>query len=277
MPYSNIQGSKLYYRDIGVGFPIVFGHSFICDRKMWDPQIELLSQHYRCIVPDLFGHGQSGPLPENCNNFSELGSLHAQFVDNLELDEFGLVGLSIGGMWGAHLCLQKPDRVKFFACMASFLGEEPPEKKKLFQALLQKIIQSKFFTQELLDQLLPFFFSPNTSLLKPYIIEKLSEALKHKTEEEVQNLLPLAALIINREDQLDLLRDLKQPTLFIVGEDDISRPPHESKKMMELVRHSTCETVARAGHLVNLEQPEVVNLYLKDFIEKQLKLSEQVA
>lgn len=30
---------------------------------MWEPQIQALSQHYQVIVPELWGHGQSDPLP----------------------------------------------------------------------------------------------------------------------------------------------------------------------------------------------------------------------
>ena len=55
----SVKGKLLSYQDIGEGFPIIFGHSFLWTHRMWEPQIKSLSKHYRCIVPDLWGHGES--------------------------------------------------------------------------------------------------------------------------------------------------------------------------------------------------------------------------
>jgi pimeloyl-ACP methyl ester carboxylesterase len=46
-----IDGQQMTYRDQGTGPVLVFGHSYLWDSAMWAPQIAVLSQHYRCIVP----------------------------------------------------------------------------------------------------------------------------------------------------------------------------------------------------------------------------------
>ena len=43
--------------------PVVLIHGFSKNRKFWFEWIPHLAQHYRVIVPDLFGHGDSDPLP----------------------------------------------------------------------------------------------------------------------------------------------------------------------------------------------------------------------
>ena len=59
MPTVNLNGKHMYYCERGQAFPLLFGHSFLWDATMWEPTIEELSAHYRCIVPGLWGHGRS--------------------------------------------------------------------------------------------------------------------------------------------------------------------------------------------------------------------------
>lgn len=50
---------------------------------MWRPQIEVLSQHFRVLAPDLWGHGQSDTLPLNTQDLDGLAHHHAAFLDAL--------------------------------------------------------------------------------------------------------------------------------------------------------------------------------------------------
>ncbi len=59
-----IDNKSMHFLDKGEGPVLVFGHSYLWDSAMWAPQVDALSQHYRCIVPDLWSHGQSDSAPE---------------------------------------------------------------------------------------------------------------------------------------------------------------------------------------------------------------------
>ncbi|MEM5373219.1 alpha/beta fold hydrolase [Paraburkholderia azotifigens] len=72
MPFIEIGGQPLHYRTAGEEFPVLMGHSYQWGSSMWAPQIDALSRHYKVIVPDLRGHGQSGGLPENTHHFGDL-------------------------------------------------------------------------------------------------------------------------------------------------------------------------------------------------------------
>lgn len=74
--YKMIQKNKLFYIDKGAGFPLLLGHSYLFDHRMWQPQLDSLAQHYRVIVPDLWGHGQSDELPETCHSLEDLTHDH---------------------------------------------------------------------------------------------------------------------------------------------------------------------------------------------------------
>lgn len=59
-----IAGRQMAYLDEGQGPVVLFGHSYLWDSAMWAPQVEALKGQYRCIVPELWGHGDSDALPE---------------------------------------------------------------------------------------------------------------------------------------------------------------------------------------------------------------------
>ncbi|WP_343170917.1 alpha/beta fold hydrolase, partial [Stenotrophomonas maltophilia] len=81
MPAVNIHGSTLHYQDHGTGFPLLLGHSYLWDAAMWAPQIDALSRQYRVIVPDLWGHGASGALPEGTQTLDDLAAQASALLD----------------------------------------------------------------------------------------------------------------------------------------------------------------------------------------------------
>ena len=65
MPSITINGHSLEFIDTGEGFPVLLGHSYLWTHSMWQHQIDsLAAQGFRCIVPDLWGHGLSGANPD---------------------------------------------------------------------------------------------------------------------------------------------------------------------------------------------------------------------
>ena len=72
MPFATLDGQSLHYLDQGQGPVVLLGSSYLWDHTMWAPQIEALSRHYRVIALDLWGHGQSGRLPEGMTSLDDL-------------------------------------------------------------------------------------------------------------------------------------------------------------------------------------------------------------
>lgn len=50
---------KFSYICEGKGETLVFIHSYLWDKSMWEPQIKFLKENYQCISIDLPGHGDS--------------------------------------------------------------------------------------------------------------------------------------------------------------------------------------------------------------------------
>ena len=122
-------GTRIRYHDTGAGgtqgLPILFGHSYLWDGRMWSAQIAHFKAQHRCITPHLFGHGPGdAPLPEDCHNVSDLARIYSDFMGALGIDRYVVVGLSVGGMWAAHLAKIAPEAVRGMALMDTYLGAE---------------------------------------------------------------------------------------------------------------------------------------------------------
>jgi pimeloyl-ACP methyl ester carboxylesterase len=89
---------KIYYREAGEGETLVFIHGLLVNGTLWRKLIPVLSQHYRCIVPDL----PLGAQPEAMHPNTDLtppgiAKIIAEFITALNLAPVTLVGCDTGG------------------------------------------------------------------------------------------------------------------------------------------------------------------------------------
>jgi len=271
MPTIPMRGKQCYYQDRGTGFPLLLGHSYLWSSEMWEPQLQVLSQEYRCIVPDLWAHGQSDSLEEELS-IESLAEDGWQLMQALGMDEFAVIGLSVGGMWGTKLALDHPKAVRALILMDTYVGSEPLATQKRYFALIEQLEKNQQFTPFLLDQIVPLFFSPVTLKHKPFLIEDFKHSLTCLSKEKIPAIAALGRAIFSRACLLEQLSSLKMPTLVVVGQDDIPRPPREAEEMVRYLGDGALAIVKEAGHISNLEQPEEVNELLSGFLEHKLPM-----
>src|SRR5881392_3044703 len=93
----NVDDSFLYYKDWGIGQPIIFSHGWPLSADAWEDQMFFLSSHgYRCIAHDRRGHGRSSQ-PWNGNDMDTYADDLAALVQALDLKDAVHVGHSTGG------------------------------------------------------------------------------------------------------------------------------------------------------------------------------------
>ena len=276
MPTIEIRGETCNYQDRGEGYPLLLGHSFLWDSQMWEPQIGALSKHYRCIVPDLWSHGNSALLTSSSTSIEALADDYYELMQRLNVPEFGIIGLSVGGMWGTQLALKHPQTVKALVLMDTFVGSEPAPTQQKYFALLDFLEKEKGFAPPLLSQVVPLFFSPTTLKENPALVTSLHEKLKNLSPEKIEGIVALGRAIFSRDCLLDKLPHLNQPTLLVVGQDDIPRPPEEAREMDTHLPNSSLKIVPDAGHISNLEKPAEVTAYLLNFLGQHLPVSEGI-
>jgi len=270
MPYVTIKGQRLFYEEQGEGFPILFGHSYLWDATMWEPQVKVLSASYRCITPEIWGHGRSDPPPEKPYSVEALAEDHWALVSALGLERFAVVGLSVGGMWGLHLTLNHPEAVAALVLMDTYVGPEPEDSRLRYFGMMDAVEQAGTIPPPVLEAIAPLFFSPVTMQRNPDLVNRFKDNLASIPPERIAGVLAVGRGIFARASALDRLGEIRTPTLVIVGADDLSRPPHEAQQMAQAIPGARLEVISEAGHISNLEQPERVTSLLEAFLSESL-------
>lgn len=90
-------GTEIFYKDWGVGEPVVFSHGWPLDADSWDYQMLFLaSQGFRCIAHDRRGHGRSTQTWHG-NDMDTYADDLAAVIEALDLRQVTLIGFSTGG------------------------------------------------------------------------------------------------------------------------------------------------------------------------------------
>jgi len=265
MPIFKTRNANLHYIFLNnnKNETVLLGHSFLWDHEMWNPQIESLSKLYNLVIPDLWGHGSSDSIDLSHSNLNDLAEDNANLMDHLGIKKYHVVGLSVGGMWGARLALLYPDSVKSLVLMDTDLHNEEPVKQAKYYNLLNRIAMAGRITNDLADEITYYFHAPNADGSTISYIKSRILTLK---DENIECIVQLGKIIFGRETILNFIDSLAMPVMIAVGEYDIPRPPLESERMHKFIKGSSLHFIPNAGHVSNIENPEFVNNVLEQFL-----------
>ncbi|SEN08374.1 Pimeloyl-ACP methyl ester carboxylesterase [Pseudomonas sp. ok272] len=269
MPFVTIDGQSLHYIDQGAGPAVLLAGSYLWDQTMWAPQITALSQLYRVIALDLWGHGDSGPLPQKTASLDDVARQALALLDHLALERVTLVGLSVGGMWGVRLVLSAPQRVNGLVLMDTYAGAEPEATRHYYFALLQHIFDAGEIAPHLLDIIVPIFFRPGIDP-QSALYQGFRASLAALPSDRLRSsIVPLGRITFGRDDVRARLCSLDPlSTLVMCGEEDQPRPPEETREMARLIGCPSV-LVPQAGHISSLENASFVTEALLRFLAQR--------
>jgi non-heme chloroperoxidase len=90
-------GVQIFYKDWGVGQPVVFSHGWPLNADVWDDQMVFVASNgFRAIAHDRRGHGRSSQTWDG-NDLDTYADDLAALIDQLDLKDIVLVGHSTGG------------------------------------------------------------------------------------------------------------------------------------------------------------------------------------
>lgn len=130
MPTINLENVSLYYEEQGAGEPLLLLHGLGSNGRSWEYQVEPFARQYRVIVPDVRGHGRSAK-PTGPYSVSQFANDIFNLLDHLQIDRFHLVGLSMGGMIGFQMAVDRPERLKSMTIVNSGRTDPPWPQGKM--------------------------------------------------------------------------------------------------------------------------------------------------
>lgn len=256
-----VRDITMEHEDLGTRTPLLFIHGYPLNRHLWDEQVSELSDIARVLAPDLRGHGGStavtGPYSMD---------LHAEdcqaFLDALRVTQpVVLCGLSMGGYVAFAFYRKYPGRVAGFILAATRAGAEAPEGKANRDKAMA--LAREEGVGAIAASMLPKMLAPKTYSAKPQLVARVKAMMEGTPLEGV--LGDLAGLR-DRPDSTPTLAAIDRPTLILHGADDQLIPASEAEVMRARIRGSELKIIPDAGHLLNMEQPEVFNDTAREFL-----------
>jgi len=251
---------QLYARDIGTGTPLVLLHAFPLSSAMWLAQREGLAGRFRVITPDLRGFGGS-VLGADEPSIDLMADDVAMLFRRLGIGRAVVGGLSMGGHVAMALCLRHPDLVLGLVLAGAKAGgdPEPVRRSRLRQA---EILERDGDVGVLVDELLPDLVGPTTLRQRAMVygrVRGLIQATPARAAAWAQR--AMAA----RAETAETLRELRVPTLVMVGAEDALATEEDARALAEAMPNAEPMVIPRAGHLCAVEQPELFNQTVAEF------------
>jgi len=257
MPYAELNSQRIYYEDTGgKGLPVVFCHGFFMDHEMWEPQVQALRSKYRCITWDERGWGQT-EHSRTPFTYWDLAEDCCALLDRLDIGQAVLCGMSQGGFISLRVALADRERVLGLVLVDTDPHAETLEKKALFETMLQQAV-SNGLDDELIQGITGILFGPGFD--SSYWQGKMKARAPASVRSAVE-------CMVTRDDVGHRLGEIRCPSLVIHGELDASFPVGDVETwadqlpgLVQFVR------IPDAGHTSNLENPQVVNQRLLQFL-----------
>ena len=245
----------------GSGELLVLLHGIGGNRTNWAAQMDVFAQHFHVVAWDARGYGQSddydGPL-----DFSDFSRDLAKVLDHFGAEKAHIAGLSMGGRIAQDFYALFPERVKTLTLIAThsaFKTFTPEERAKFVELRRKPLVE---------DGKEPKDIAPVVakSLLGPYATdEQYQQLVESMAALHKESYIKTVEATTHFDRALDLSK-INAPTLLLYGECDPLTRPEFGEAMASQIRGAEYVVIAKAGHLINIEQPEAFNARLLDFL-----------
>ena len=265
MPKALINGVKLYYEETGEGLPLVFCHEFAGSCESWDPQVKFFSRRYRVITYNARGYPPSD-VPTDLEAYSQEQHVEDLYglLGYLGIEQAYICGLSMGGNVTLHFGILHPEKTRALVVAGAGYGTTDREGFRR---------QSEEFARRMeeggMEAMADYPRGPaRIQLLRknPKGWEEFARLFAGHSA--VGSALTFRGVQARRPTAQDLepgMRNMKVPTLIVVGdEDDPSLQP--SILMKRSIPRSGLVVFPQTGHTINLEEPELFNRVVLDFL-----------
>lgn len=261
-------GRRLAWLESGAGWPVILLHAFPFKAEMWRAQLEAVPSGWRFIAPDLRGFGRAhlsrlkveeGAPPLTVDDYA---ADVAALMDALKLDDAVIGGLSMGGYVAFALFRQAPGR---FAGMILADTRSQADTPQAREARVQlRALLAERGPSAVADQMLPKLLSPDAA---PEVVAAARQMIDSADAAAID--AAIGALMARPDSTPDLPR-MTRGTLVIVGEEDAITPVADARAMQAAIPRSMLTVIPGAGHLSNLERPEIFSRALADFLSGHL-------
>ena len=249
---------SLSYQQQGSGTPLVLIHGMATDHRLWQPQLDAFAANYRVISYDLRGFGASSRPTEPYTAEDDLAAL----LDHLKIDSAHILGLSLGSSIATRFALNHPARCQSLIAAGPVL-QGFDDAKDFMAGLKQVWAAAKEQGVDAARQLwleLPLFSGLTQSSTYGQLGLQMIDDYDgwhwlNRDPETWPDVMPAGRLA-----------EISCPTLIISGDSELPGLQRAGAFMQAHIPSAQSVTISHAGHMVNLEQPDLFNEALLNFL-----------
>lgn len=250
--FIEIDGRQVHYRDEGKGEVIVLIHGTGASLHTWEAWTEQLKANYRIIRFDLPAYGLTGADPKKRYSVADYVALMEELVQKWKLENFYLVGNSLGGQVAWQYAAQHSKRVNKLVLLnaAGFPYKRSPWVIRLARTPLLNLFVRYCTPRSFIEKNLKEVYYDD-SAIKESTIDRYYALTR--LEGNRQAFIDRANL--EKEDATDLLATIKAPTLILWGANDAWIPVANAEKFDQQIPNTEVKIMTETGHIPMEERP----------------------
>jgi pimeloyl-ACP methyl ester carboxylesterase len=259
--YAPVAGGRLYYEEVGDGYPLALNHAGVADHRMWDAQVAAFAPRYRVIRYDARGFGRSSDAEGPFSYHQDLRDLLAY----LGVARAHVLGLSLGATTAINFALAYPEMVSALVVAAGGVrGTEPSPLLRETWEQVDALVAAGQVEEANELELRLWVDGPGNppDRVDPGVRERMREwNLATLTRGEGQPPQPLDP------PARDRLGEIGVPTLVIVGDQDVPDVQETSAFVAAQIPGARRVVIPGVAHMINLEKPAEFNRLVLEFLD----------
>ncbi|MBC8281520.1 MAG: alpha/beta fold hydrolase [Chloroflexi bacterium] len=268
MPTFSSDGVEIYYQVAGEGYPLVMAHEFAGDITSWEPQVNYFSRRYQVITYCHRGYPPS-EVPNDPAAYSQdlqVGDLY-RLLQHLGIKQAHIGGLSMGGTLTVGFAIAHPEMCRSLVIASAGAGSDSGDRERLvasWQSLSESMMTEGM--EKFADgyargaERLQFLRKDPVGWAKFHA--GLAAHSAQGSSLTFRGVQMKRKTIYQLEKELQLIRI---PTLVMIGDED--GPCVEPAIFMKRnIPGAGLAVFPQAGHTINLEEPDLYNRTVSDFL-----------
>jgi epoxide hydrolase 4 len=288
--YADVNGVRLHYVSVGTGKLVMFVHGFPEFWAEWENQLADIGRDYQAVALDMRGYNLSSKPPDVENYYiKDLIEDLRSLAEYLGHEKLCLVAHDWGGAVAWSFAMRYPDLLEKLIIINSphpavfareLLHNAAQQKASQYMLMFrtseaERILSENNFaglvaavtqfgskwemTQAIRSKYIQAWSQPGalTGGLNYYRTSPLYPPTSKSDEKKIKEILDLPPEMMQ----------IKVPTLVIWGEQDEALLIGNLEGLEQYVRDLTIKSIPDGSHWVSHEQPELVNLLIRDFLQ----------
>lgn len=227
--------------------------------------VDVLSRHFRVIVPDLPGYGRSSKHIDQSDPFGDLAAAVGGLLDALDVDRAHLVGNSYGGAAALRLAMDRPGKIGRLILMGpGGIGTTRALPTKGLQQLLAYYGGSGPSRDKVERLLRDYLVFDGASIPDELVDLRYQASIDPEVVANPPLRRPSGPTALRTLWRMDLTRDRRlggvtHPTLVVWGSNDKVNRPSGGRLLVNAMPNCDLYLAANTAHWVQWERPELFN------------------